>query len=158
MRVRSHDDRDPGCRCCRYARENIEHLATCTFAGQAFRDLQRLAGLELRRDMERLRFAFCTHSEFPSTPRGGMGQPASPPVETHPQPPWYGWTQRAPPSCHVVAIRKEGSRQGRTNLGTVRRSTLRGEEVPDQSSKSRPMEPIASFTPEGHLVWSWYRV
>ena len=28
MRVRSHDDRDPGCRCCRYARENIEHLAT----------------------------------------------------------------------------------------------------------------------------------
>ena len=36
----------------------------------------------------------------------------------------------------------------------ARRHDSRGEEVPDQSSKSRPMEPIASFTPEGQLIWN----
>ena len=46
------------CRCCNFARENIQHFATCEVASKLWDDLILLAGGEgLRNDKERERFA-----------------------------------------------------------------------------------------------------
>ena len=47
MRVRSHNtnEEEHGCRCCRHARENVQHFATCDVVGKIFLSFAELSGL-----------------------------------------------------------------------------------------------------------------
>ena len=156
MLTRSVTTQDP-CRCCGYARENLQHFTVCSTAACIFENMRKLAELpELKGGTEKERFGL-----FALHPRGRVKE---------------GWiNMHLLLWKHLIAllvqIEEEGEEYAEHKIWAptwirferkvlalkekvdieVRRSESRGEPVRDMTRKSKPVEPMASFTETGDL-------
>ena len=158
MLTRSVTTQSP-CRCCGYARENLQHFADCSGWG-GFEEMRKLAELPvLSSQTERERFGL-----FALHPKGKVQE---------------GWINlHLLLWKHLIAllarVEEEGEKYAEHKIWAptwirferkvltlkekvdieVRRSMGRGEKIRDMSRKSRPVEPFAEFTEEGDLKWN----
>jgi len=163
MRVRSHssDAQAHGCRCCKHARENITHFASCVATGKIFLDLADLVGVPIRQfsENDRNRFAlFALTPDGKQLPEGWINlhlllwryviyqlvlvDTEDAKFESHAvwQAAWSKFESRA-------LAKKESVR---TDL---LRAESRGLEPPDLTGRSACMTPLASLDETGELVW-----
>ena len=169
MWVKSHDDNDKACRCCKHAYENIQHFATCEKLGKLFADLAALAagsGVESLKDYnafsETHKERFALFALTPTGPKLDKGwinfhlilwkhiiysltvlQVEGTPLHIHSiwQAAWQRFVWKAEALMEKVRT---------SHL----RAESRGDEPPDSSGKGTAISPFASFTEEGRLVWS----
>ena len=147
------------CRCCGYARENLQHFADCQGWG-GFRKLLKLTGLpELTGQNEKDRFGL-----FALHPKGRV---------------LGGWINlHLLLWKHLIAllarVEEEGEKYAEHKIWAptwirferkvlalqekvdieVRRSVSRGEPIRNMTKKSKSVEPLAQFTEDGDLVWN----
>ena len=147
------------CRCCGYARENLQHFAECP-AWKGFGEMLELTGLPALQDpTEKLRFGL-----FALHPRGRVTDGW---INLH----LLLWKQLI---ALLVRIEEEGEKYAEHKIWApawirfekkvltlnekvaieVRRSISRGEKIRNMQRKSKPVEPLASFTEEGDLEWN----
>ena len=151
---------EEACRCCGYARENLQHFPDCEKAGKIFDDLRKLMRHAVINDaQQRARFGL-----FAILPTGKTK---------------LSWT-----NLHLliwkyivaqlVQIELEGAKYSETEIWRQawqrfesktlalsevvamerRRRESRGEEQKDLRARAKHIDPIATFTPEGVLVWN----
>ena len=157
--VRSISTEEP-CRCCRFARENIQHFADCEAAGELFKNFKRLTESEVRGKGEEWQ-RFCL---FALLPKGKIKEGW---INLH----LLLWKQLV---AQLVRIELEGEKYSERDVWAaawarmkrkiealktrvdedVRRAEARGDEPKDMTKRSRPMEPLASFDKEGKLTWN----
>ena len=158
MLTRSVTTQEP-CRCCGYARENLQHFPTCSACACIFEDLRKMTGLpELQSEMEKERFGlFALHPE--GRVEGGW-------MNLH----LLIWKQLI---ALLVRIEEEGEKFDASKVWApawirfekkvlahkekidieVRRSVSRGEPVRNMRKKSRPIAPLARYEEGGELIW-----
>ena len=161
MQVRSTgiDETQHGCRCCKHARENLQHFASCAFVWGVFAPLAAECGFTARSD----RTASERFVLFGLLPEEKIDE---------------GWqnfhlllwkytiyqlvlveTEKAKFKAHEIwdAAWRRFERKALAKAESVRTETLRadsrGNEIPDVSTKGRCMEPIATLDKGGRLLW-----
>ena len=151
---------DAPCRCCGFARENLQHFAECEAASRLFKFLKTISASEVSetgREWER----FCLFGLLPA------GKLAEGWINLH----LLMWKHLI---ALLVRIELEGdnfdekavwgptwSRFERKVLALkakvdadIRRADARGEPPRDMSKRTRSVAPLASFSKEGELVWN----
>ena len=158
---KSHGNGDPGCRCCKHARESLVHWATCDVVGDIFEALAKIAGFTTGslKNEARERWAL-----FAITPSGEklkdglvnlhlliwkylialLTRMETEDEEYEPHKVW----QAAWSKFQQKALAK--SEAARTEL---LRAESRGLQKPTLEKKSKCMAPLVGLDEDGALVW-----
>ena len=156
--VRSITTEEP-CRCCGYAREDLQHFGRCSKASNIFREFHSLTNEKKIPDNSWDRFSL-----FALLPQGKLKDVW---VDLH----LLLWKQLI---AVLVRVELEGEKFSvekvwapawtrlktkilalRHRVGeTLRRAASRGEEPPDVSNRTRWVDPLASFDKEGIFKWN----
>ena len=161
MFVRSHGNGDPGCRCCKHARESLVHWATCDVVGDIFEAFAKVAGLPTGSWTSETRERWALFAIPPSGEKLKDGlinlhllvwkylialltrmETEDEAYEPHKvwQAAWSKFKQKA--------LAK--SEAARTEL---LRAESRGKEKPTLEKKSKCMAPMVELDTDGELVW-----
>ena len=161
MFVKSHGNGDPGCRCCKHARESLVHWATCDVVGDIFEALAKIAGLPTGSWTSEARERWALFAIPPSGEKLKDGLInlhllvwkyliallTRMELEDEAYEPHKVW-QAAWSKFKQKALAK--SEAARTVL---LRAESRGQEKPTLEKKSKCMAPLAELDADGKLVW-----
>ena len=158
--TRSITTQEP-CRCCKFARENLQHFPSCDKAGRIFSSLSDIAvpGWVPASTTEVEKFALFAIKEGEPVGEGwvylhlllwrqfigmlvGIEFDGASFNEAQV---WHQAWKRFKSKCDAASVRKREM---------VRRAISRGEEPPDVSKHSCPAKPLAEWCQDGTLQWN----
>jgi hypothetical protein len=164
MWVKGHNKGgDTSCRCCKsqWSHENLQHLATCTVVGSIFRELAAMMGLRWDEWTMKEKERFALFLDAPVTKKNQEGwinlhlllwkhiianlvkvEAEDQPFEPHNVwgAAWYRFKSK-------VGAKKEGVAQA------LRVAEARGNLPPSMERRTKPIEPLGAFDPEGNFKW-----